>query len=295
MQNSRFTLRCALTLLGLSWVAALAGAQTSVRRSPLEREHRAETRTRYAQVAWAQGAVRKGLRNELTLAGWRSGALQSERGLVTRTFRPEQGDEAPNFVLETAVADSAAAAQEHLIGWLAGVQSDQTMPSLSEVGLSMGEAGFAGRSGAAQGALAWIAFVRGNIAVRVTACDLVRTPNLDLGAVAAAVDLAIQQESELPAGAVPARPKIETLALARTTATAGEVLRIDVAVTDSGTGEAHLQWIVGGPGQGYVERDAQGNWQLHTTGPGAIKLALEATGSTGTWTRSEVALNVLDD
>ena len=298
MQNrSRFPIRWALTLLGLSVLATLAGAQTqtTVRRSSLERQHRAETRARYAQVTWVQGAVRKGLRNELDFVGWRSGALQSERGLVTRTFLPEQGEQVQTFVLETAVTDSAAAAQEHLVGWLAGVQSNQTMPSVGEVGLSLGEVGFAGRSGAAPGALSWIAFVRGNVAVRVSACDPVRTPNLDLGAVAASVDLAIQQESELPAGSVPAKPSIETLALARATATAGEVLRIDVAVSDPDSGEPHLQWIVGGPGQGYVERDAQGNWQLHTTGPGAITLALEATGSTGTWTRSEIALNVLDD
>ena len=77
--------------------------------------------------ALLRGAVRAGLRTEISLGGWRSGALQSERGLLTRSFHPGEGEQAPSFVLETCVADSVAGAQERLVDWLAGVQSSQTM------------------------------------------------------------------------------------------------------------------------------------------------------------------------
>jgi hypothetical protein len=295
MQNrTQLSLRIAIALSGVLALGALAQAQTGTfRRSALEREHLAETRARYAQPLWAQGAARRGLR-EVSFAGWSSGALRSDQGLLTRAFQNGAGGQAsPSFVLETCVADTAGEAHELLVGWLAGVQSSVKAPSTAEAGLTVGEIGFVGRSGAGPGALSWIAFVRGNVAVRVSACDYAQA--LDLGAVASAVDLAIQQESVLEEGVVPAKPRIDALSLPRSTAIAGDVLRIQVAVADPAAGEPHLQWTVGGPGQGYVEKDVHGDWQLHTTGPGAITLSVEATASTGTWARGEVAVTVLDD
>jgi len=284
-------------LLGAAPLAsAQAGPTSTVQRSELELRHRAETRARYAQPAWTRGVVRAGLDNDLELAGWSAGPLQSDRGLLTRSFH-KAGDEkaSPSFVLETCVEDSVDAAQEQLVVWLAGLQSPQRMPSLAEIGLAVGDAGFAGRAGAGPEALAWIAFVRGNVAVRVSACDAPREPGLDLGALATAVDLAIRHAPVLETGLAPAKPRIEALSLPRATAIAGMALRLDVAIADPAFGKPHLEWVVGGPGQGYVEQAADGSWQLHTTGPGAISLALEVTGSTGTWARHEIALNVLDD
>ena len=52
--------------------------------------------------------------------------------------------------------------------------------------------------------------------------------------------------------------------------------------------------IVGGPGQGYVEANANGVLELHTTGAGAITLTLELTGSTGTFVRRSVDIAVSD-
>jgi len=286
-----------MTVLLLACLALAAQAQNAAEsRSPLALSQRAEARARYAQPSWTRGAMRVGLANELALDGFVAAELGSERGLVTRTFRhADTPAAAPSFVVESFVADSIDGAQDALVTWLAGVQSAQTMPGLAELGLSVGEAGFAGRSGAGPNTLAWLAFVRGNVAVRVVACDAPREPGLDLGALATAVDLAVQRTPALAAGAAPAKPQIERLSLPRLATVAGTNLRLDWNVIDPAHGEPHLEWTVGGPGQGYVERAKDGAWELHTTGPGVITLGLEVTGSTGTFARREVTLNVLDD
>lgn len=286
--------RAAAALCALALAALPAAAQGPGERSALERRHLAEIRARYAQPAWPRGETRQGLPNALALPGWTADPLQSERGLLTRSYRRAEA-EAPSFVLETFVADGAPEAQELLVGWLAGLQSAQRMPSAREAGLAVGDAGFVGRSGAGPRALAWIAFVRGNVAVRVSACDATREPELDLAAVAAAADLAILQAPLQEDGGAPPKPEIRALAAPRAAAAAGEVLRLTVDVADPAQGAPHLQWVVGGPGQGYVERSAAGHWEFHATGPGAVTLALEVTGSTGTFARREIALVLADD
>lgn len=285
------------TVLALACLALAAHAQNAAEaRSALELRQRAETSARYARTSWPRGAPRAGLANELLLDGFVAVELGSEHGLVTRTFRHADSPAAePSFVVESFVADSIDGAQDALLTWLAGVQSAQTMPKLSELGLAIGEAGFAGRSGAGPNTLAWIAFVRGNVAVRVVACDAPREPELDLGALATTIDLAALRAPVLAAGAVPAKPRIEILSLPRAATLAGSKLRLDWTAIDPAQGESHLEWTVGGPGQGYVERAKDGAWELHTTGPGVITLGLEVTGSTGTFARREVTLNVLDD
>lgn len=290
-------LRASLALLALGLVFPLVSAQEGPEaRSALELVHRDEVRTRYAQARWTRGEPRTGLATDLALPGWVAGQPQSERGLLTRTFRrADEPEGAPAFVLETRVADSLAEAQELLVIWLAGVQSGEAMPSAAEVGLTLGDAAFVGRSGAGPAALAWIAFVRGNVAVRVLACDAPRTPDLDLGALAGLVDQAILRAPRLAAGSVPARPEVRFRNAPRAVLVAGGTLRLDISVTDPAGGAPHLEWVVGGPGQGYVERAADGAWELHTTGPGALTLALEVTGSTGTWSRQTLDLSVLDD
>jgi hypothetical protein len=113
--------------------------------------------------------------------------------------------------------------------------------------------------------------------------------------VAAGVDAAIVARHTLAVGAVPPRPEITALAVANRDVVAGEIVALDVGVLDPASGEAHLEWIVGGPGQGYVEKSASGTYELHTTGPGAMVLTFEATASTGTIARRSVELTVQDD
>jgi hypothetical protein len=296
-RSSAFAARALLALLVSAAFARVSAPQEAAPRSALELRHRAETRERYAAAAWPRGEVRSGLVTELALAGWRAGDLDADRGRLTRTYaRAGVRGAPPSFVVESYVADSIEDAHAALVTWLAGVQSPQTMPGLSELGLVLGDVGFAGRAGAAPHALAWIAFVRGNVAVRVSACDPVREPELDLGALADTVDAAIRAAPPLATGRTfPAKPAIARLAAGRTTVVAGEVLALDVAVEDPARGAPHLEWTIGGPGQGYVERSKDGAWKLHTTGPGALTLVLEATGSQGTWTRGELHLVVLED
>lgn len=279
---------CALAL----WLPAAAQERVEPR-SGLELRQRAEVGARYGLSSWPRGALRSGFPNEPFLPGWVAGALQAERGLLQRSFRHASAPEgAPVFVLETCVEDSAEGAHARLLDWLAGVQSAETMPSLATLGLAFGDVGFAGRAGAAPAALAWIAFVRGNVAVRVLACDPVREPALDLGGIAALVDQSARSAPELEAGRVPAKPRVERFAPAEAEVVAGSAVRLDLALVDPAAGEAHLEWIVGGPGQGYVERATDGSWRFHTTAPGSVTLILEVTGSLGTWTRHEARLEV---
>jgi hypothetical protein len=293
----------ALLLLGLLVLPARASAPQGGspqggegQRSALELAQRAETRLRYGAAGWTRGALRAGLATELVLPGWALVEFGAARGHLTRTWRRAADAQAPaSFVLETRVSDALDEAHEQLVTWLAGVQSAERMPSAAEVGLELGDAAFVGRSGAAPAALAWIAFVRGNVAVRLTACDAPREPGLDLGALAVLVDQAIAAAPRLEAGSAPAKPAVAFGSTPRTALVAGASLRLDVSVTDPAGGEPHLAWNVGGSAQGYVERAADGAWVLHTTGPGPLALELEVTGSLGTWSSRTLELTVLDD
>jgi len=273
---------------------AQSGDEAAPEPSPLARQHEAAVRARYGHAGWARGELRAGLASSLELPGFVRGALQSDRGLLTRTFRRPDAKQ-PSFVLETLVAGSVDAAHEMLLTWLAGLQSDRLVPRAAEVGLDVGDVGFVGHSGAGPKAVAWVAFARGNVAVRVSAFDPRREPDLDLGAIARRVDEAIVAEPPLPAGASVRAPEIPVLVAERSAAVAGDRLRLDLSLVDPGRGEPHVQWVVGGPGQGYVERSDDGVYRLFTTGPGRITLAVEVTGSTGTFARRSIELEVADD
>lgn len=275
-------------LLVLAAFAAVHHAQSEPVRSDLERAQRAAIAQKYARAAWPLGAVHAGLPLATALAGFTPGELVAEDGLLVRTY-DLAGKQA--FVLESRVADDALGAQETLVDWLAGVQSVARMPSVAEAGLALGDAGFVGRSGARQGTLAWIAFVRGNVAVRVTACDPALTPGLELGPVALALDRAILGTPQLELGRKPARPALTRLEV-DASAVAGAKLPLTLTGVEDG---ALLQWRVGGSGLGYVERAKEGGWVLHTTGPGRMRVELTVIGALGTGTSRSVELDVADD
>jgi len=298
--NSPIRFRQLLLLLsaGSLALAFSAAAQDGAeRQSDLARRHYAEVRERYAAASWPRVARRAGLTRDLALSGFVAGELDARSGRLTRTYArvPESGGEPiPAFVLESTVADSVERAHQTLLGWLAGVQSQQTMPSTRELGLAIGDVGFVGPSGAAREALAWIAFARGNVAVRVSAFDAARTPDLDLAGIALLVDGAVQDAPALAEGATLPRPLIPTLAAEREALTAGDRTRLDVVVLDPTGGEPHLVWDLTGEGQGYVERRADG-FYLFSTGAGAIEVALEATGTRGTVARRTVRVLVTEE
>lgn len=283
-----------LTLLALALLACATevhSQQVPLQRSDLERAHRASVEQRYARSAWPQGVTRAGLPTALELEGFAPEAPVVEDGLLVRTWRFAGAAGAPAFVTESLVADDARGAQDVLVDWLAGVQSVARMPSVAEAGLAVGEAGFVGRSGARPGALAWVAFVRGNVAVRVVAFDLAATPTLELAPVALALDRAIRATTALEVGKKPVRPALGRFELAPR-AVAGEVLPILLEGVEAGAWE---QWRVGGAGHGYVERSDDGSWRLHTTGPGRLALELELVGALGTVTKRVLELEVADD
>lgn len=289
----------AVRLAGLALAAWAVSHAFAAAQEPLERstaDHWAQTRTRFAQSSWPKGPTRRGLANALSVEGWVADPLQSDRGRLTRSYRAAHARELPpGFVLESFVADSAALAQEQLVEWLAGLQSPQRTTSGREAGLVVGDVAFAARSGASDGPLAWVAFVRGNVAVRVRRTGAAGAPEADLSVIALVLDRAIVDAPVLEGAATPPKPLIRSFAAPRALAQAGEVLRLTVDIVDPAAGEPHLEWIVGGDGQGYVERAADGAWEFHATGPGALKLALEVTGSTGTFARSETAFTLTDD
>ena len=285
----------AASSLGLALSAAAQdGAE---RQSDLAREHYGAVREMYGFATWPQAARRAGLTRDLALPGFVAGELSARAGRLTRTYSlasEDGGEPIPAFVLESTVADSVELAQRTLLDWLAGVQSQRPLPATRELGLAIGDVGFAGPSGAAREALAWIAFVRGNVAVRVSAFDARRTPDLDLAGIALLVDGAVQDAPALAEGAALPCPVIATLAAERETLTAGDRTRLDVVVLDPTGGEPHLVWDLAGEGQGYVERRADGLY-LFTTGAGAIELALEATGTRGTVARRTLAVLVTEE
>lgn len=272
---------------------ALPAAAAQQPRSELERQHLERTRARYAMPSWARGAVRAGLPIALALPGWEAEPLHARAGMLTRAFRrADEPEAAPAFVIESRVAGDAAAAHDALLDWLAGVSSDQTMPSARAFGCEAGDVAFAGPAAAAATAPAWIAFVRGNVAVRLCRAG---AGEADLAALAAAVDRAILATPALERGAAPALPRILALEPGRAAAVAGERIPLRVEVRDPQGGTPHLEWILGGTGSGYVERDADGAWILHTTGPGELTVTLEVTGSLGAFARAAVTLQLADD
>ena len=109
---------------------------------------------------------------------------------------------------------------------------------------------------------------------------------------AARVDAAVNARTVLPAGAVPARPRVDTLDAGQSTVSAGERVALTLAVTDSAGGEPFVEWVVGGTGQGYVERAADGITYLYTTGSGPLSVTAQVTGSTGTYAERTIDVEV---
>ena len=278
-------------------LASLGTAQSAAeRQSELAREHFRQVRELYAMPTWPRGVVRDGMPfAALALEGWRAHELRADAGLLSRTFGHDSGASvSPSFLVEARVCDSAIDAHEVLVTWLAGLASDRAMPSLREWKLDIGDTGFVGPSGAREGAIAWLAFVRGNVALRLVATDPRREPGLDLAAIARQLDASIQARPALPAGTRPARPEIVELSAGRTSVVAGQNLPLRVQIADPAAGTPHLEWILGGPGQGYVEQDSDGQFVLHTTAAGNLTLTLAATASLGTFSTLAIELTIVE-
>ncbi len=271
-------------------------AQDAPERSTLEQEHLARTRQRFGHAAWTKGAIHAGLPIELSFEGWAGQQLQSAQGRLTRPYAAASRPNAPAaFVIESVVADNVQAAHEQLVEWLASAQSPQRILAARELAHAVGDVAFVTRPAASDAALTWVAFVRGNVAVQARLLWSPQVAHPDLRELTQRIDQLILKTPLVEAGAAPAKPLVRAFSVARAEAQAGEVLDLTVDVLDPAGGAPHLEWVITGPGQGYVERSDSGVWQFHSTGPGEVTLALEVTSSLGTFATAEVALTLSDD
>jgi hypothetical protein len=93
-------------------------------------------------------------------------------------------------------------------------------------------------------------------------------------------------------GAAVPKPVVARFAPQRASCTVGQSVVLDLDARDPAGGALHFEFVVGGPGQGYVEADAIGRQVLHTTKEGAITLTVQATGTMGTVTEATASIEV---
>lgn len=282
---------------GLVWILSLAaltaqdaGAAPAkpVARAPMLQE----VALRYATAKWPQGQRRIGLDlGALVLPGLTGAPVE----LLTPELRQRPFADAGGALrlgVEVLVAEQPAAAQEQMLTWLAYVNRPGTRPSTADAGLAIGDIGYVGWSNPAERRIAWIAFVRDNVAVRVSCFDPSADPHPDVAALAQAVDLAIGREPLLAAKAPLPRPAITAFRSDSARCRAGDVVGLVVAARDPAAGAVQYQFVLTGPGQGYVEQDERGRWWLHTTAPGRLTVELQALGSRGTTSTATLAIDV---
>jgi len=256
--------------------------------------HLAEVARKYGAEGWLAGDRVAGLPlAELTFPGFEGESVYDLQSCLERRFEGIEG--LPSFHVEAEVGASAKRSHAVLLEWLAGLSSLAAAPAAGDLGIAVGDQGYVGLSGGGPEAISWIAFVRGNVAVRVTAAEPGRTPQPDLPAIAAEIDRRIRAQETLAPDAVLPRPVIARFQAAASRCAAGEVLPLELQLLDAAGAPASYDWVVGGTGQGYVERRDDG-FRLFTTGPGRIRLTVSVTGRLGARSdASSLEIEVEDD
>ncbi len=282
-------------LLGGVTLLALTSLSAAQQGDPVHDQQLQRARKIYDVESWPIGARHAGYDlQRLSLPGHVGEAVEGSDGRVTRRFRDAESRELA-FHVELEVHETAREAHEVLLGWIASVSADKLVPTGLQLDLAAGDRSYVGPSRVAEDRPLWFAFVRGNLAVRLTAHDPREGSAPALVDFARRIDDAFRAQEVLPAGVPLPRPKIEAFRCPQDECLEGTVLQLDLDVVDPAGRQFRPRFIIGGPGQGYVERGSDGRWRLFTTGPGEITLAVEVMGSTGTFTRSQQTLLVLDD
>ena len=246
----------------------------------------------YAVDEWPQGARRAGVPlGEIKLEGYTAGPVRHIDGRITRRF--EGTGKLPPFIVDLEVKNTALEAHEVLVTWLATTSKPQKIPTSNELGMPLGDAGYVGLAGPGPGAIAWMAFTRGNIVVNVVAVDPREWPRRFLHVVAQTIDKQIVAQPALDKGDAVPYPAIRNLRADRDKVRAGDTAVLELDVVDPAGGEASIVWLTGGDGQGYVER-RNGVWKLFTTGAGKLLVEAEVTGRMGTTTTKQIELQVSD-
>lgn len=288
-QNARIARSLTARVAGLSiivllaWVAVAAATQAS---PGIAVQRLAAAADRYQSSSWPAGPARAGLPvMDISFDGYQGGPVDFTPGApVIRRFAGQEGVD--RFLVELSVRETADAARTVLLEYLASVSSPHKVPAAASLGISAGDVGYVGR--APENRVSWIAFLRGNIAVRVVCLDPRSDPHPEMGRIAAALDLQILDQPALMAGEKVERIILASLTAART-CRAGSVVPLELQLTAVPTA---IQWVVGGPGQGYVEQDDAGVWRLHTTGEGAIDLVCHVLGADGFTSSAHASVDV---
>lgn len=278
---------------GLSILILLlfVGAAPAAQQSPgLAGQRLAEAAERYGSASWPAGPARGGLPvMGLFFDGFDGGPVDFNPGApVIRRFADGEGVD--RFLVEVSVRETTGEARTVLLEYLASVSSPHKVPTLASLGIAAGDIGYVGR--APEKRISWIAFLRGNIAVRVACLDPRADPHPEMGRIAAALDRQILHRSALsPSGEIQ-RFALAAITPARPAGSAGEVLPLELQLAGEAGAPAAIRWVVGGPGQGYVEQDDSGTWQLHTTKEGTIDLACHVLGPNGFTSTASVTIEV---
>lgn len=277
------------------WIILLftivAAAPAAAHAPGLVGQRLADAAERYEADKWPVGPVRTGLSlAALSIDGYSGGMVEFTPGApVVRHFAGDDGVD--RFLVEVSVRETVDQARTALLEYLASVSSPHKVPTLASLDIVAGDVGYAGRAPGKR--IAWIAFLRGNIACRIVCLDPRADPHPEMGVIAAALDREILHRPVTSSkDLVPRVALVSAIVPSRTACRAGEVLPLVLHLADKSGSPAAVRWVVGGPGQGYVEQDASGIWQLHTTKEGAIELTCHVLGPNGFTDSASIALEV---
>lgn len=290
IQNAAIVRSWTARVAGLSIILTLAlAAAVAAQHTPgLAGKRLADAAERYGAASWPVGPVRAGLPvMGLSLDGYSGRPVDFTPGApAVRRFAGEDGVE--RFQVEVSVRKTAGEARTVLLEYLASLSSPHQVPTAAGLGIPAGDIGFVGRAPGKR--IAWIAFLRGNVAVRVSCLDPRSDPHPEMDRIASAVDSLILNQRVLTAGEKAERITITALSTARRACRAGEAVPLDLRLSRT---PAAVHWVVGGPGQGYVEKgNHSGTWRLHTTRQGAIDLSCHVLGPNGFTASRTVAIEV---
>jgi hypothetical protein len=273
--------------LSIFFLIAFTAAAPAVQRAPgIAGQRLAAAAARFESASWPAGPVRAAL-PPLTISfdGYTGGPVDFNPGApVIRRFADQQGVEC--FLVEISVRETAAEARSVLLEYLASISSPGIVPTAASLGISAGDIGFVGR--APEQRISWIVFLRGNVTVRVACLDPRFDPHPEMGRIAEALDRQILDQPLLLADEKTDRILITSLRAAPG-CRAGDAVPLELKLTAA---PVAVQWVVGGPGQGYVEQDEAGVWRLYTTREGAVDLACHVLGGNGFTASASVTIEV---
>lgn len=254
----------------------------------------AAAQAKYDAAHWPQGERRGGLvLADIELPGLTGGEVVFSASGVSRRYADSAAT--PRVLVELAVSDTIKEAHAELLRHIAYVQSTKTLPTAAARGIRAGDLGYIGYGGKDGSKIAWLAFVVGNLELRVSnlapdaegAVDV--KPLVELIAARALAQPVLAADVPLP------RPTITRFVADERRVAAGSSLLLDVVAVDPTGKPADLDFIVGGSdqGQGYVEQDDQARWRFYATGIGRTTLTVKVLGRNGTTATKELVVEVI--